>query len=135
MTTFDVLVVAATLDRDIRNDANQEDFHAMSSGAKERVLVADDSPQNRTIAIGHLQNAGYEVIAVTSGEEALEVLAREPIDLVVLDVVMPGLGGFETCRPDPRDAGDRGRASVVSDRTRRSRDDRARARCRRRRPA
>ena len=69
-----------------------------AGGDKERVLVADDSPQNRTIAIGHLQNAGYQVIAVGSGEEALEVLARETIDLVVLDVVMPGIGGFETCR-------------------------------------
>lgn len=67
-------------------------------GERERVLVADDSPENRTIATGHLKNAGYEVIAVTSGEEALEVLASERIDLVVLDVVMPGIGGFETCR-------------------------------------
>lgn len=68
------------------------------TGDRERVLVADDSLENQTIAIRHLQSEGYEVIAVSSGEEALEVLAREPIDLVVLDVVMPVIGGFETCR-------------------------------------
>jgi signal transduction histidine kinase len=66
--------------------------------SKERVLVVDDSPQNQTVAKGYLEAAGFEVIAVSSGEEALEVLLKERVDLVVLDVLMPGLGGFETCR-------------------------------------
>ncbi len=66
--------------------------------AIERVMVVDDSPQNRMVASGHLESAGYEVISVESGEEALGVLAAQRIDLVVLDVLMPGLGGFETCR-------------------------------------
>ncbi|HUS33373.1 MAG TPA: hybrid sensor histidine kinase/response regulator [Kofleriaceae bacterium] len=70
----------------------------MSSAAKERVLVVDDSPQNRLVATGHLEAAGFEVVAVGSGEEALDVLGKDRIDLVVLDVLMPGLGGFETCR-------------------------------------
>jgi len=64
----------------------------------ERVLVVDDSPQNRMVACGHLEAAGYEVLTAESGEEALDVLAAQRIDLVVLDVLMPGLGGFETCR-------------------------------------
>ncbi len=68
------------------------------TGARDRVLVVDDSPQNRLVATGHLEADGYVVRAVGSGEEALELLAREPVDLVVLDVLMPGLGGFETCR-------------------------------------
>lgn len=67
-------------------------------GAGERLLVVDDSPQNRLVATGHLEAAGYEVLNASSGEEALEMLATERIDLVVLDVLMPGLGGFETCR-------------------------------------
>lgn len=66
---------------------------------KDRVLVVDDSPQNRMVAVGHLEAAGYEVRAVESGELALADLAANPrTDLVVLDVLMPGLGGFETCR-------------------------------------
>ena len=65
---------------------------------KDRVLVVDDSAQNRMVAVGHLEAAGYEVAAVGSGEEALSHLAKERADLVILDVLMPGLGGFETCR-------------------------------------
>lgn len=64
----------------------------------QRVLVVDDSPQNRLVATGHLEAAGYEVLNAGSGEEALEMLATEAVELVVLDVLMPGLGGFETCR-------------------------------------
>ncbi len=65
---------------------------------KRRVLVVDDSPQNRLVATGHLEAAGYEVLEATDGEQALDVLGRETVDLVILDVLMPGIGGFETCR-------------------------------------
>ncbi len=64
----------------------------------ERVLVVDDSPQNRLVATGHLEAAGYQVLDASSGEAALEILAIEKVDLVVLDVLMPGIGGFEACR-------------------------------------
>jgi len=69
----------------------------MTTG-KERVLVVDDSPQNRLVATGHLESAGYEVVSVGSGEDALALLANEKVDLIVLDVLMPGMGGFECCR-------------------------------------
>ena len=65
---------------------------------RDRVLVVDDSQPNRLVACGHLEAAGYEVATADTGEAALELLARERFDLVVLDVLMPGLGGFETCR-------------------------------------
>ena len=65
---------------------------------KDRVLVVDDSPQNRMVAVGHLEAAGYEVDAVETGEEALAYLADNRSDLILLDVLMPGIGGFETCR-------------------------------------
>jgi two-component system sensor histidine kinase/response regulator len=65
---------------------------------RDRVLVVDDSQPNRLVACGHLEAAGYEVATADSGEAALELLAREPFDLVVLDVLMPGMGGFDTCR-------------------------------------
>jgi CheY-like chemotaxis protein len=63
-----------------------------------RILVVDDHPQNRMVAVGHLEHAGYEVVAVGSGEDALLYIAVHRPDLVVLDVLMPGIGGFETCR-------------------------------------
>lgn len=65
---------------------------------KDRVLVVDDSPQNRMVAVGHLEAAGYEVVAATGGEEALAYLRANRVDLVVLDVLMPGMGGFEVCK-------------------------------------
>lgn len=68
------------------------------TAAKERVLVVDDSPHNLLVASGHLMAAGYDVITANSGEEALERLATDRVDLVVLDILMPGLGGFATCR-------------------------------------
>ena len=48
---------------------------------------------------------GYTVVPATSGEAALERVAAEPVDLVLLDVVMPGVDGYEVCRrlrADPR---------------------------------
>ena len=44
---------------------------------KDQVLVVDDSPQNRMVAVGHLEAAGYEVSAVASGEEALTFLESQ----------------------------------------------------------
>lgn len=65
---------------------------------KDRVLVVDDSPQNRLVAVGHLEAAGYDVAAVGSGDEALAHLRANRVDLVVLDVLMPGMSGFEVCK-------------------------------------
>lgn len=65
---------------------------------KDCVLVVDDSPQNRMVAVGHLEAAGYEVAAVGSGAEALAYVRANRVDLIVLDVLMPGMGGFEVCK-------------------------------------
>ncbi|NDJ84362.1 MAG: response regulator [Chloroflexi bacterium] len=62
------------------------------------VLVVDDDWMNREVIETYLQSAGYRVITVNSGERALEVAASEPPSLVVLDLKMPGMDGFETCR-------------------------------------
>jgi len=62
------------------------------------ILVVDDNLQNREVAEGHLVGAGYQAIQAESGEQALEILAARRLDLVLLDVLMPGLDGFETCR-------------------------------------
>ena len=62
------------------------------------ILVVDDNFQNREVAEGHLVGAGYQAVQAESGEEALARLATERPDLILLDVLMPGLDGFETCR-------------------------------------
>jgi two-component system sensor histidine kinase/response regulator len=62
------------------------------------ILVVDDNFQNREVAEGHLVGAGYLAIQAESGEQALALLQSRRPDLILLDVLMPGLDGFETCR-------------------------------------
>jgi two-component system chemotaxis sensor kinase CheA len=60
-----------------------------------RLLVADDSFATRELIRSVLQSAGYEVVVAVDGADALEVLRSQPIDLVMSDVEMPRLNGFE----------------------------------------
>jgi DNA-binding response OmpR family regulator len=68
------------------------------------ILVVDDSPQNLLVASRHLESTGHHVVTANTGEQALDLLARDRFDLVILDVLMPGIGGFETCRRIRADA-------------------------------
>jgi two-component system, cell cycle response regulator len=63
-----------------------------------RVLVVDDILANVKLLEARLQAEYFEVLSAFSGKEALEVLARERVDVVLLDVMMPGMDGFEVCR-------------------------------------
>jgi adenylate cyclase len=63
-----------------------------------RILVVDDTPANIQALAGMLKGQGYDVSVATHGRQALEVLGRVRPDLVLLDVVMPEMDGFETCR-------------------------------------
>ena len=63
-----------------------------------RVLVVDDILANVKLLEARLQAEYFEVIAAHSGQHALDILARESIDVVLLDVMMPGMDGFEVCR-------------------------------------
>ncbi len=69
----------------------------VSTEVRPRVLVVDDELRNRALLRAVLE-PDHEVVEAESGEAALEVLARETIDLVLLDVMMAGLNGFDTCR-------------------------------------
>jgi two-component system sensor histidine kinase/response regulator len=64
----------------------------------ETVLVVDDNLQNREVAEGHLLSAGYAAILADAGEAALALFEERRPDLVLLDVLMPRMDGFETCR-------------------------------------
>ena len=63
-----------------------------------RILVVDDLPQNVRLLEAILTPRGYHVVAANSGREALEQIAGEPIDLVLLDILMPEMDGYEVCR-------------------------------------
>ena len=63
-----------------------------------RILVVDDTPQNVLLLSAVLEKKGYEVITASSGVQALQLVATERPDLVLLDVVMPQMSGYEVCR-------------------------------------
>ncbi len=63
-----------------------------------RVLVVDDILANVKLLEARLQAEYFEVLTAYSGAEALEICARERVDVVLLDVMMPGMDGFEVCR-------------------------------------
>lgn len=68
------------------------------SADKQIILVVDDQPQNIDVLAGIL-GSGYQVKVALNGEKALEIAGGEdPPDLILLDIMMPGMDGYETCR-------------------------------------
>ncbi|MEG3897105.1 MULTISPECIES: response regulator [unclassified Microcoleus] len=64
----------------------------------ELILVVDDTPANLEVVCETLSDAGYEVATAISGDRALKRVQTHPPDLILLDVQMPGIDGFETCQ-------------------------------------
>ncbi|PPT05309.1 Circadian input kinase A [Geitlerinema sp. FC II] len=62
------------------------------------VLIVDDNPTNLSVLSAHLETAGFALRVAQDGESALRVAALQLPDLIVLDILMPGIDGFETCR-------------------------------------
>ena len=71
--------------------------------AIKKIMVVDDSPTERAFMEGMLKKRGYEVLLVDSGESAIERSKSEQPDLILMDVVMPGLNGFQATRALSRD--------------------------------
>jgi len=61
-----------------------------------QVLLAEDNPVNQRLAMRLLQKRGYRVVVVGNGREALQALEKDRFDLILMDVQMPEMGGFET---------------------------------------
>jgi CheY-like chemotaxis protein len=62
------------------------------------ILVVDDLPANRDLMTRRLERSGFRVLSAASGPEALETLRRQPVDLVLLDIMMPGMTGLEVLK-------------------------------------
>lgn len=67
----------------------------MTDETQKKILIAEDEPDMRAILVGMVENAGYEVIPAEDGEKALELAEKERPDMILLDVVMPKMSGFE----------------------------------------
>jgi DNA-binding NtrC family response regulator len=70
---------------------------SLSTG-KGKILVVDDTPANIAVLLDYLSRQGFTVLVARDGESALENVAISQPDLLLLDVMMPGLDGYETCR-------------------------------------
>jgi class 3 adenylate cyclase/CheY-like chemotaxis protein len=79
-------------------------MHTSSGGAPgagdpaARILVVDDTPQNVRLLEAILVPRGFAVVSAASGQQALDQVAQQPPDLVLLDIMMPGMDGHEVCR-------------------------------------
>ncbi len=73
-------------------------YNHIDTGTVNKVLVVDDDPMNVKLMKGLLSQAGYEVITASSGEEAITLISKIDVDLVLLDIMMSGLNGYEVCQ-------------------------------------
>ena len=78
------------------------------TGPRRKILVADDNPYNRSMLVNLLQPVGFEVIEATNGRESIDFARSTCPDLIILDLVMPGLSGYEAAQqirkmPDSQD--------------------------------
>jgi DNA-binding response OmpR family regulator len=94
----DVAVVLARLAALLRSatSATTEDTRSLSGPKK--ILAVDDSPTYLNELARLLRNEGYDVATARSGEEALELVTVQAVDCILLDLLMPGISGEETCR-------------------------------------
>ena len=69
----------------------------MSSAAAYTILVVEDEQDIRTMLAEHLEDEGYTTLTASNGQEALAVAQRARPDLILLDVMMPGMNGFDVC--------------------------------------
>ena len=73
--------------------------------APARILIVDDEPFNRDVLVQELELLAHEAVTAVHGRDALEQLAGEAVDLILLDIMMPGMDGFEVLRAAQDDPG------------------------------
>jgi CheY-like chemotaxis protein len=65
--------------------------------ANTRILLVDDTPENLDVLSSILEDLECQLIVATTGERAIELAQKKTPDLILLDVMMPGMNGFEVC--------------------------------------
>ncbi len=70
----------------------------MNTSARVKILVVDDEPPIVELVRGYLDREGYEVVVAGDGSDAVEIVRAEQPDVVVLDLMLPGIDGIEVCR-------------------------------------
>lgn len=86
---------------------------AVTDGRRLRVMIVDDDPLIRDVVRTVLEDASYEIVEAADGAGALEAAARRRPDVVLLDIMMPGMDGYAVCRALRRDPALRGAIVVM----------------------
>ncbi len=94
----ELAVILARLASLLRASSAASERQTPSLLAPKRILAVDDSLTYLEEVSSVLRNEGYDVVSARSGEEALELLSVQPVDCILLDLMMPGLSGQDTCR-------------------------------------
>ncbi|MCG7873439.1 MAG: response regulator [Candidatus Thiodiazotropha lotti] len=79
-------------------EQEEESNHPVSGEAKGRILVVDDSPTEVVVFKKILTKQGYQILVASDGQEGVEMAKKELPDLILMDVVMPVLNGFQATR-------------------------------------
>lgn len=90
--------IAISRPKVISGEISEPISNAPSLPGSYEILIVDDEPVNRQVLTNYLKEDTFKVTQVESGQDALDVLDNKTIDLVLLDVMMPGMSGFEVCR-------------------------------------
>jgi two-component system NtrC family sensor kinase len=94
----DIAIVLARLAALLRSATSAKTEDTRSLSGPKKILAVDDSPTYLNELAKLLRNEGYDVVMARSGEEALELVAVQVVDCILLDLLMPGISGEETCR-------------------------------------
>jgi DNA-binding response OmpR family regulator len=70
-----------------------------------QIMVVDDDPDTVSILARHLQREGFAAIEASSGAECLRIVQEHPVDVILLDLMMPEMDGFQVCRALKQDPG------------------------------
>ena len=73
-----------------------------------RVLIADDNEQNRELLDAYLADEAYEILMAHDGQQTIDVVEESQPDLILLDIMMPKMSGYEVCEKLKADSGKRG---------------------------
>jgi diguanylate cyclase (GGDEF)-like protein len=82
----------------LRPEIGASDAVDKNGNPKPRILIVDDISDNRTILTRRFQRRGFDVVEADNGLTAIELIDKEPFDLILLDVMMPGIDGIETLK-------------------------------------
>lgn len=79
-------------------EVSQEEENPVADANAARILAVDDEPVNRLVLTNYLRQENFDLTVAAGGEEALELLRKKSFDLVLLDIMMPRVSGYEVCR-------------------------------------